>query len=153
MLGYLTELSLCFIELLSLHFCTQAISRAQDAHAYVHMCIYLTHMLLICRWFTCMSCCSIFMPVLLSGCYMPQTAFIIVDIENTRRKTVKPFRLGVFSSAKGLKYILFVNNFWDDQQVGKLPFNEFLGRVNSIAMGCSDRLGHAKNTNPGLTPQ
>ena len=101
--------SYCFIELLYLHFCTQAISRAQDAHAYVHVCIYSTY---VCRWFTCMGCCSIFVPLLLSGCYMhscwrnTQAALVIVDIENTRRKTVKPICSGVFSSAKGLKYIL-----------------------------------------------
>ena len=59
-----------------------------------------------------------------------QAALVIVDIENTRRKTVKPFRSGVFSSAKALKYILLKNIFWDDQQVGglhKLPSNEIPG--------------------------
>ena len=35
-----------------------------------------------------------------------QAALVIVDIENTRRKTVKPFGSGVSFSAKGLKYIL-----------------------------------------------
>ena len=58
-----------------------------------------------------------------------QAALVIVDIEYTRRKTVKPFRSGVFSSAKGLKTYY---NFWDDQQVGglhkhKLPSNEIPG--------------------------
>ena len=92
-----------------------------------------------------MGCCSILMPLLLSGCYMhscwrnTQAALIIVDIENTRRKTNVPFRC----SSPQLK-----GNFWDDQQVGGLVPGP---RENSLAVGCSDRLGHAKNTNSGLT--
>ena len=56
-----------------------------------------------------MGCCSIFMPLLLSGCYCITAGEIrklLNHREHTRRKTVNPFRSGVFSSAKGLKYIL-----------------------------------------------
>ena len=76
-----------------------------------------------------------------------QAALIIVDIENTRRKTVKPFHSGVFSSAKGLKYILLKNNFWDDQQVGglhKLRLMRFLGCVNLISGGLQRSIGSCK---------
>ena len=129
--------SYCFIEQLSLHYCTQAISHAQDAHAYVHVCIYSTYMLLICRWFTCMGCCSILMPLLLSGYYMHscwRNTQAALGHRKTRRRMVKPFRSDVSSSAKGLKYILLKNNFWDDQQRWGVYINyhlmRFLGRVH-----------------------
>ena len=74
-----------------------------------------------------------------------------------RRLSVRNFLEAVrMKPAKGLKYMLKNKNLCD-QQVGglitKLPSNEFLGSMNSLAVSCSDRLGPAKNTNPGLTPQ